>query len=69
MEAVIISGNSNKDIHLLANIAAKMGLTVKFVKENDLENFGMAKTAIEDAAGELIDNMEFSKSLNNVSSI
>ena len=68
MEALIISGNSNKDIHLLADIAKKMGLAVKFVKEDDLENFGIGKAIIE-GAGELLDTTVFSKSLNNVSSI
>ena len=65
MEAVIISGNSKKDIQLLVNIAEKMGLTVNFIKEDDLEDIGMAKAIIEGKTGEFIDNEEFLRSLNN----
>jgi hypothetical protein len=65
MEALIISGNSTKDIHLLPDIAKKMGLAVKFVKEDDLEDFGLTKAIIEGSPDELTDNKEFLKSLNN----
>jgi hypothetical protein len=65
MEALIISGNSKKDIHLLADIAKKMGLAVKFVKEDDLEDFGLAKAIIEGKTKEFIDTGDFLKSLNN----
>jgi hypothetical protein len=65
MEAVIISGNSKKDIQLLANIAEKMGLTVNFIKEDDLEDFVMGKAIIEGKTGEFIDAGDFLGSLNN----
>jgi hypothetical protein len=59
MESVIISGNSKKDIKLLADIAQKMGLSVKYFTEDDLEDFVMAKAIAEGKTGELIDTDEF----------
>ncbi|MDB4922772.1 hypothetical protein [Mucilaginibacter sp.] len=59
MESVIISGNSKKDIKLLADIAQKMGLSVKYFTEDDIEDFVMAKAIAEDKTGELIDTDEF----------
>jgi hypothetical protein len=65
MESVIISGNSKKDIYLLVNIAKKMGLTVKFVKESDLEDFGIGKAIIEGKTDEFVDADDFLKSLKS----
>jgi hypothetical protein len=42
-----------------------MGLTVKFVKENDLEDINMGKAIIEGKTGEFIDTNDFLKSLNH----
>jgi hypothetical protein len=59
MESVFISGNSKKDIRLLVDIAQKMGLSVKYFTENDIEDFVMAKVIAEGKTGELIDPDEF----------
>jgi hypothetical protein len=47
----------------LADIAQKMGLTVKFVNEDDLEGFGIGKAIIEGQTGEFINTDYFLKSL------
>jgi len=67
MEALVISGSSKKDLQLLANIAEKMGLTFKFVKEDDLANLDRAKAIIEGKNDELIDTVKFLKSIETTS--
>jgi len=59
MESVVISGNSKKDIKLLADIARKMGLSVKYLTEDDLEDFVMSKAILEGKTGDFIDANEF----------
>lgn len=63
MESVIISGKSKKDIQLLVTIAEKMGIKAKFITNDDLEDFIMAKAIKEGETGELIDTSEFLKSI------
>ncbi|HEY4197664.1 MAG TPA: hypothetical protein VGM63_19120 [Mucilaginibacter sp.] len=63
MESAIISGKSKKDIRLLMTIAEKMGIKAKFITNEDLEDFGMAKAIKEGETGELIDTTEFLKSI------
>jgi hypothetical protein len=59
VEYVIISGES-KDIQLLATIAQKMRLNVKFIRKKD---FAMAKAIKKGETGDLIDTSEFLKSV------
>lgn len=63
MESAIISGKSKKDIQLLVSIAEKMGIRAKFITNDELEDFGMAKAIKEGESGELIDTAEFLKSI------
>ncbi len=66
MAAVIISGNSKKDIRLLITIAEKMGLKTKVLTKDECEDFSLAKAITEGATGEFIDTDEFLKSLKTV---
>jgi len=65
MESILISGNSKKDIHLLATIAEKMGMDVSVFNGDDLEDFILAKAIKEGKTGELIDADAFLKSIQN----
>lgn len=63
MESAIISGKSKKDIRLLMTIAEKMGITAKFITNDEVEDFIMAKAIKEGETGVLIDTNEFLQSL------
>lgn len=63
MESAIISGKSKKDIRLLMTIAEKMGITAKFITNDEVEDFIMAKAIKEGETGLLIDTNEFLQSL------
>ena len=63
MESIIVSGDSGKDIKLLADIAQKMGLSVKLFTEDYVEDFAMAKAIIQGKTGELIDTNNFLSSI------
>ena len=58
MQSVIISGGS-KDIVLLESIAEKMGLTVKHLSPQELEEIGIEKAIPEGKIGEFIDTDKF----------
>ncbi|MCO5950709.1 hypothetical protein [Mucilaginibacter flavidus] len=62
MESVVISGNSN-NVRLLSVIAQKVGLSVKHLTKDDIEDFVMAKCIEEGATGQLIDIDDFLNSL------
>lgn len=44
-------------------IAEKMGIRAKFISQDDMEDFALAKAIKEGETGEIIDTSEFLKSI------
>jgi hypothetical protein len=64
MKSVIISGGS-KDIQLLESIAEKMGMSVKQLSQEELENIDIEKAIPEGKTGEFVDTDKFLTQIKN----
>jgi len=63
MQTVILNSNSAEDLKLLTQIAKKMGIKVKFLTEDEKEEFGLLRAIKKGRTGKYIDTDNFIKKL------
>lgn len=59
METLLVQSNSKKDIKMQAELAKKIGLKVKIISNDDLEDIGLANAMKKGRTGEFVDTEEF----------
>jgi hypothetical protein len=63
MGAVLFQSDSKSDLKLLMELAKKLGINVKELSINDLEDIGLATAMEEGKTGEYIDSEEYLRKL------
>ena len=63
MEAVVLHSSSKTDIKLLVELAKKIGITVKYLYEEDKEDIGLSNAIKKGRTGQLVETSSFLKKL------
>jgi len=63
MEVAILESKSKTDIKLLAEIAKKFGIMIRFLNEEEKEEIGLLNAMKQGRTGKYVDNESFLKKL------
>ncbi len=63
METVVLTGNSKNDLKLLTDLAKKIGITVKYLTEEEKEDISMINAIKKGKTDEFVDTENFIKKL------
>lgn len=63
MQTILLNSDSKSNLKLLAEMAKKIGVKVKFLSEDDLEDMGMLKAMKQGRTNKTISSQEFVKQL------
>jgi hypothetical protein len=63
METVIFKSSSKTNLKLLSELARKLGITVKKLSPEEIEDLGLGAAILEGKTGEYTDTDEFIKKL------
>jgi len=65
MQTMVLEGKSKTDMKLLADLARKLGIKVKYLTEEEKEEIGLIRAIDQGNTGEHVDTGEFIKKLRN----
>lgn len=68
MEGAILHTDSDKDLKLILQLAKKLGISIKKLTSEELEDFGLAKAVTEGRSEEYIENESFQKDIQRINS-
>jgi hypothetical protein len=54
METLILNSKSTSDLKLLADLAKKLGVSVRYLKDEEIEDIGMLRLLAEVDRGEIV---------------
>lgn len=63
MESAIFRAKSKTELKLLMDLAKKLGIRVKWLTREDLEDYGLARAIKLGKSGQLLDTEKFLKSI------
>lgn len=63
MQSVLLNSDSKSNLKLLTEMAKKIGVKVKFLSEEDMEDMGLLKAMNNSRTNKTISSKEFVKSL------
>ncbi len=63
METVVLNSESKENLKLLTDLAKKIGVQVKFIKNDEIEEVGLLSAILNGRTGEYIDTELFIESL------
>jgi hypothetical protein len=63
METAVLQGNSKADLKMLTDIAKKIGITVKYLTEEEKEDIGLLKAIKEGRTGKYINTESYLQKL------
>lgn len=63
MESAILSGASKEDLKILTELAKKLGISVKWLSKEDLEDYGLSKAIVDGKTGKTVSTSKFLDSL------
>ncbi len=63
MESAIFRAKNRSELKLLIDLAKRLGVKAKWLTQEDLEDFGLAKAIKSGKSGKLIDTEEFLESI------
>lgn len=63
METVVLNSESKENLKLLTDLAKKIGVQVKFIKNDEIEEVGLLSAILNGLTGEYIDTELFIESL------
>lgn len=64
METVVLLGNSKTDLKLLTDIAKKIGITVRYLNDDEKEDIGLANAIKKGRTGKFVDTDKFIEKLS-----
>ena len=67
MATVILSSNSQKDLNLILQLARKLGISVKKLSKDEIEEIGLSIAIKKGRTEEYVDTDSFLKELDNAS--
>lgn len=59
METVVLQGNSKADLKILTDLAKKIGITVKYLSEEEKENVGLLQAINKGRTGNFIETERY----------
>ena len=65
MESVILHTDSKKDLNLILQLAKKLGISVRKLSLEEIEDYGLSIAIKEGGTGEYVNTDEFLKELSN----
>jgi transcriptional regulator with XRE-family HTH domain len=65
MQTIVLEGKSKTDLKLLADLARKLGIKVKYLSKEEKEEIGLISAIEQGSTGEYVDTDEFIKKLRN----
>lgn len=63
METVVLQGNSKADLKILTDLAKKIGITVKYLSEEEKEDTGLLQAVKEGRSGEYVNTDHYLQKL------
>ncbi len=66
MSTVILTSDSKKDLDLIIKLAKKLGIGIKELSKEEIEDIGLSAAIKEGKTGEYIDTDSFLKTLDDV---
>jgi hypothetical protein len=63
MEGVILHTDSEKNLNVILQLAKKLGISIRKLSKEEIEDFGLALAIAEGETGEYIDTEEFLEEL------
>ncbi len=67
METIILSSDSHGDLDLIMKLPEKLGIPIKKLSKNDVEEIGMSLAIKKGRTGEFVDNDSFRNELDYAS--
>jgi len=65
MATVILTSNSQQDLNLILQLAKKIGISIKKLSKDDIEEIGLSSAIKKGRTGEHIDTDSFLNELDN----
>ena len=65
MEGAILHTDSDKDLSLILQLAKKLGITVKKLSKDEIEDYGLSIAISEGKTGEYVDTETFLRELHD----
>jgi hypothetical protein len=59
METVVLQGNSKADLKILTDLAKKIGITVKYLSEEEKEDIGLLQAVKEGRTGKYVSTEDY----------
>jgi len=59
METVVLNSNSKADLKLITDIARKIGVSVKYLTDEEKEDLGLLNAINKGRTGEFVDTEDF----------
>ena len=63
METVVLVSNSKNDLKMITDLAKKIGVTVKYLTEDEKEDIGMISAIKKGRTGKFVDTDKFLEKL------
>jgi len=67
METVILSSDSMQDLKLIVQLAKKLGISIKKLSMDEIEEVGLSQAIKKGRTGSYVDTDSFLKELDNAS--
>jgi len=64
METVVLHSNSKSDLKLVTDMAKKIGISVKYLSDEELEDIGMLNAIKKGRTGKFVDTDKFLEKLS-----
>ena len=64
METVVLHGNSKTDLKLLTDLAKKIGITVKYLNDDEMEDISLSNAIKKGGTGKFVDTNNFIEKLS-----
>ncbi len=64
METIVLHSNSKENLRLIADLASKIGISVKYLTDEEKEDIGMVSAIKKGRTGEFVDTQDYLERLS-----